>query len=206
MLLIEIFLRCFRMSVFLQTGRYAMTIGENIRRLRKVRGLTLKELGDMIGVSESYIRAYESGRRNPKPASLQTLADALGVNVEVLKNSEVNGVSAMHQLFQMYRNFGGALFETKDDDGNDCVAIRFNSLMLMQSWFQRYKKYEEDVQKADKIKNVKERKEALEKAYREFDWWMDIYPVTDPYPQLVEAQKKHDAIMDQIGLNPKNSD
>ena len=23
---------------------------------------------------------------------------------------------------------------------------------------------------------------------------------------LVEAQKKHDAIMDQIGLNPKNSD
>lgn len=194
------------MSVFLQTGRYTMTIGENIRRLRKARGLTLKELGDMIGVSESYIRAYESGRRNPKPASLQTLADALGVNVEVLKNSEVNGVSAMHQLFQMYRNFGGALFETKDDDGNDCVAIRFNSLMLMQSWFQRYKKYEEDVQKADKIKNVKERKEALEKAYREFDWWMDIYPVTDPYPQLVEAQKKHDAIMDQIGLNPKNSD
>ena len=72
------------MSVFLQTGRYAMTIGENIRRLRKARGLTLKELGDMIGVSESYIRAYESGRRNPKPASLQTLADALGVNVEVL--------------------------------------------------------------------------------------------------------------------------
>lgn len=90
-------------------------------------------------------------------------------------------------------------------NGNDCVAIRFNSLMLMQSWFQRYKKYEEDVQKADKIKNVKERKEALEKAYREFDWWMDIYPVTDPYPQLVEAQKEHDAIMDQIGLNPKNS-
>ena len=34
-----------------------MTIGENIRRLRKARGLTLKELGDMIGVSESYIRA-----------------------------------------------------------------------------------------------------------------------------------------------------
>ena len=77
MLLIEIYLRCFHMSVFSQTGRYAMTIGENIRRLRKARGLTLKELGDMIGVSESYIRAYESGRRNPKPSSLQTLADAL---------------------------------------------------------------------------------------------------------------------------------
>ena len=112
----------------------------------------------------------------------------------------------MHQLFQMYRNFGGALFETKDDDGNDCVAIRFNSLMLMQSWFQRYEKYEEDIQKADRIKNVKERKEALEKAYREFDWWMDTYPTTEPYPERIEAQKKHDELMDQMGLNPKNSD
>lgn len=145
--------------------RYIMTVGENIRRLRKARGMTLKQLGDEIGVSESYIRAYESGRRNPKPSSLQALADALGVNVEVLKNSEVNGIFAMHSLFQMYRNFGGALFETKDDDGNDCVAIRFNSLMLMHSWFQRYQKYEEDIRKADKIKNVKERKEALEKAF-----------------------------------------
>ena len=181
-----------------------MTIGENIRRLRKARGLTLKELGDMIGVSESYIRAYESGRRNPKPSSLQTLADALGVNVEVLKNSEVNGITAMHQLFQMYRNFGGTLFETKDDDGNDCVAIRFNSLMLMRSWFQRYETYEEEVRNADRIRNVKERKEALEKAYQDFELWMDTYPISDPFPELVEAQKKHDAFMDQIGLNPKN--
>ena len=183
-----------------------MTIGENIRRLRKARGLTLKELGDMVGVSESYIRAYESGRRNPKPSSLQTLADALGVNVEVLKNSEVNGISAMHQLFQMYRNFGGALFETKDEDGNDCVAIRFNSLMLMQSWYERYEKYEEEVRRADEIKNVKERKAALEKAYQDFDLWMDIYPVSESFPERVEAQKKHDVFMDQIGLNPKNPD
>lgn len=40
----------------------------------------------------------------------------------------------------MYRNFGDALFKTKDDDGNGCVAIRFISLMLMQLWFQRYEK------------------------------------------------------------------
>ena len=55
----------------------------------------------------------------------------------------------MHQLFQMYRNFGGALFETKDDDGNDCVAIRFNSLMLMRSWYERYEKCEEEVRRAE---------------------------------------------------------
>ena len=34
-----------------------MTVGENIRRIRKQRGLTLQQLGDEIGVSEAYIRA-----------------------------------------------------------------------------------------------------------------------------------------------------
>lgn len=57
-----------------------MTVGENIRRLRKERGLTLRELGDKVGVSEAYIRAYESGRRNPKQKSLEALAQALAVN------------------------------------------------------------------------------------------------------------------------------
>ena len=57
-----------------------MTIGENIRRIRKERGLTLKQLGDEVGMSEAYIRAYETGRRNPKLKSLEALANALHVN------------------------------------------------------------------------------------------------------------------------------
>lgn len=48
-----------------------MTTGENIRRIRKERGLTQKQLGELVGASEAYIRAYESGRRNPKPSSLE---------------------------------------------------------------------------------------------------------------------------------------
>ncbi len=48
-----------------------MTVGENIRRIRQERHLTQRQLGEMVGASEAYIRAYESGRRNPKPASLE---------------------------------------------------------------------------------------------------------------------------------------
>jgi toxin-antitoxin system, antitoxin component, xre family len=89
----------------------------------------------------------------------------------------------------LYRNFGGALFETKDEDGNDCVVIRFNSLMLMRFWYERYEKYEEEVRRADEIKNVNERKAALERAYQDFDLLMDIYPVSESFPERVEAQK-----------------
>ena len=65
-----------------------MTVGENIRRIRQERNLTQRQLGEMVGASEAYIRAYESGRRNPKPSSLEKIADALSVNPEVLANSD----------------------------------------------------------------------------------------------------------------------
>lgn len=41
-----------------------------------------------MGACEAYIRSYESGRRNPKPKSLETIAKALAVNVEILTSSD----------------------------------------------------------------------------------------------------------------------
>ena len=87
-----------------------MTTGENIRRIRKERGLTQKQLGELVGASEAYIRAYESGRRNPKPSSLEKIAKALAVNPEVLANSDFDGIKAMHRLFQVFRQYDGHLF------------------------------------------------------------------------------------------------
>jgi len=76
----------------------------------------------MVGASEAYIRAYESGRRNPKPSSLATIANALSVNTEVLANSDFDGIKAIHRLFQIFRQYDGHLFECQDKDGNDIVS------------------------------------------------------------------------------------
>jgi predicted transcriptional regulator len=44
---------------------------EDIREFRKEFGLTQKELGDLLGVSQNYIFMLESGLRNPgKPLML----------------------------------------------------------------------------------------------------------------------------------------
>ena len=136
-----------------------MTVGENIRRIRQERGLTLKQLGNMVGVSEAYIRAYESGRRNPKLKSLEALAQALAVNVEVLTNSDFDDIKAMHRLFQVFRQYDGHLFECKDQDGNDMVAVSFGTLSLMRSWCDRYEEYMKEVEKCNSIKDVKKRGE-----------------------------------------------
>ena len=54
-------------------------IGERIRQLRKEKGFTQKQLGDLCSMADSAIRRYESGRQNPKKETLQKIASALGV-------------------------------------------------------------------------------------------------------------------------------
>ena len=181
-----------------------MTIGENIRRIRKERGLTLKQLGDAVGVSEAYIRAYESGRRNPKQQSLEALATALHVNVEALTGADFDGVKAMHRLFQIFRQYSGEIVEYTDDDGNERIAVSFGSLLLMTSWADQYKKYQQEIKECEKIKDVSQKAQALLDAEKEFDWWMDVYPEREVWKERLAIQKRHDQVMDFLGLNPKN--
>ena len=153
----------------------------------------------MVGVSETYIRAYETGRRKPKIKSLEAIAQALAVNVEVLTNSEFDGIKA----FQVFSQYDGQLFEYQDKDGNDMVGIRFGTLPLMNSWLDRYNQYMQEVEECNKIKDVKKRGEALLKAEADFNLWMDIYPESEPFPMNLQMQNTHDEFMDKMRLNPR---
>ena len=63
---------------------------ENLRRLRKAKGLTQKELGEMCDVSESMIGLIETGNRKPSYELLLKLGEALGCNVDDLMRGEKN--------------------------------------------------------------------------------------------------------------------
>lgn len=52
-------------------------LGENIRKLRKHRGLTVVELGEKIGRSSNVIACYERGEYFPPPAMLAKLVVVL---------------------------------------------------------------------------------------------------------------------------------
>ena len=60
-----------------------MTVGENIKKLRKQKGLTQKQLGSLCEpkIGESTIRKYELGLLNPKIETIRRIADALGVYI-----------------------------------------------------------------------------------------------------------------------------
>lgn len=180
-----------------------MTVGENIRRIRQERHLTQKQLGEMVGASEAYIRAYESGRRNPKQTSLEKIANALAVHPEILTNSDFDDTKAIHRLFQIFRQYDGSLFEYHDKDNNNIVGISFGTLSPMQSWLKRYEKYVDEIRKCDEIKNIKERGEALLKAEADFNLWMDIYPESEAEAQQAQPkfQETNDKIMDKKERN-----
>ena len=56
-----------------------MTIHENIRRIRLEKHMTQKQVARACGTADAYIRAYELGKYNPKPATVSKIAKALGV-------------------------------------------------------------------------------------------------------------------------------
>ncbi|MBJ8113077.1 helix-turn-helix transcriptional regulator [Bacillus cereus group sp. N6] len=55
-------------------------IGEEIRSLRKSKGLTLMQVAEMTDVSQPYLSHVETGKRNPSPETLSKISNCLGVS------------------------------------------------------------------------------------------------------------------------------
>ena len=64
-----------------------MPIGEKIKHWRVQKGLSQKELGDQIGMSQQQIGQYETGTRTPKQETLLKIAKALGVHLRDLADN-----------------------------------------------------------------------------------------------------------------------
>jgi len=64
-----------------------MPTGSRIKEIRKQKGLTQKQLGDLCGMADSAIRRYENGNANPKIETLKKIAAALEVPVSLLDDT-----------------------------------------------------------------------------------------------------------------------
>ena len=66
-----------------------MSIGENIRRIRKDKKLTQKELGEKLeGISQQQIGQWENGIKIPKLETIQKIATALEIPMFDLINMD----------------------------------------------------------------------------------------------------------------------
>lgn len=58
-----------------------------IKELRKEKGLTLKQMGQLLNMLDSTLSQYENGRRKPKEEMWQKLADFFDVSVPYLRGA-----------------------------------------------------------------------------------------------------------------------
>lgn len=59
-----------------------------MRELRKQKKITMKQLGVLVGCSESAISQYETGKREPDFETLLKIAEYFGVSTDYLLNTE----------------------------------------------------------------------------------------------------------------------
>jgi transcriptional regulator with XRE-family HTH domain len=61
------------------------SFGEYIRRQRELHELTMRQLADMVGISNPYLSQIERGLREPSERVLEAIADNLEMSAETLK-------------------------------------------------------------------------------------------------------------------------
>ena len=59
-------------------------LGENLKRVRAKKKLSQGALARLLEVNKGYISNIENGNKNPTLATIQRLADALGVSADEL--------------------------------------------------------------------------------------------------------------------------
>jgi transcriptional regulator with XRE-family HTH domain len=59
-------------------------MGDRLRRARQARGMSLRRLAEVLGVSPSLISQVETGRAKPSVNTLYALASELGISLDVL--------------------------------------------------------------------------------------------------------------------------
>jgi transcriptional regulator with XRE-family HTH domain len=61
------------------------TFGEFIRHQRELQDLTMRQLADLVGISNPYLSQIERGLREPSERVIEAIADNLEMSAETLK-------------------------------------------------------------------------------------------------------------------------
>jgi len=87
-------------------GAMLKAFGKNLKKLRKAKGLTQQQLGDLANINYKFYGDVERGLKNPSSVVIYKLANALGVSVsEILKveecqSTEVDMLKEVEKLFE----------------------------------------------------------------------------------------------------------
>ena len=159
-----------------------MAIGERIRFLRNLKGMTQKYLGIQVGFPEKTadirMAQYESGSRTPKADLVNELAKFFDVSTQALNVPDIESYfGVMHTLFTLEDLYGirignidGELFIKLDKGMGANYATMFD---MFYAWNEQ----------AEKLKSGEITKE-------EYDHWRYNYPKYDTTQKIVKISSQ----------------
>jgi len=167
-----------------------MAIGERIRFIRNLRGITQKALGLAIGFSEKTadirVAQYESGTRSPKEKYTLGIANALNVSPLALDVPDIDtDIGLAHTLFALEDLYGIQIHELS---GEVCLRLDKSRAETCLSMFDLFKVWYKE---AKKQKNGEITKE-------DYDQWRYNYPEGDSSYRRVPSIEFSDAMVKGI--------
>jgi len=169
-----------------------MAIGERIRFIRNLRGMTQKYLGMAIGFDEKTadvrMAQYESGTRTPKADLTATLANTLDVSPKSLDLPDIDtDIGLMHTLFALEDLRGLQIGEI---DGEVCLRLDKSRGMTYVGMLDMLTAWQRE---ASKLK-------AGEITKEQYDQWRYNYPQFDTSQiwAKVPSQELSDYLIDAL--------
>ena len=169
-----------------------MAIGERIRYIRNLRGMTQKWLGMAIGFDEKTadvrMAQYESGTRTPKENYVAVIANILDVRPQALDLPDIDSyIGLAHTLFALEDVYGIQIVEI---DGEVCLRLDKSKEAHYLSMFKLFNAWH---QEAAKLKNGEISRE-------EYDRWRYRYPEFDTTQRWVKipSEELSDALVNAL--------
>ena len=146
-------------------------VGKKIRAYRDFRGFSQIQLAELSGINVGTIRKYELGIRNPKPEQLEKIAAALGLNVSIFLDFNIETVGdVLSLLFAIDDSVNLSLSETE----NKKIILDFDNPMMQdffKKWCQFKNVYEKEKAEILSIEDEDKRQEELDKLNATQEEW-----------------------------------
>lgn len=104
-----------------------VSIGENIKRLRKLKGITQEELSDVLHISYQAISKWENGLAQPDISILPTVANYFGVTIDELFGFKLDSLNSKERFMQFMVNNGMLKVNMEHNGSNNEVKISINT-------------------------------------------------------------------------------
>jgi len=171
-----------------------MAIGERIRYIRNLRGMTQKWLGTAIGFDEKTadvrMAQYESGTRTPKENLINALARTLDVRPEALDLPDIDSyVGLAHTLFALEDLYG---LKIDSIDGELCLTLDKTKGTTYLHMYEIFKAWQQQAEKLDDG----------EISMDEYNAWRYKYPELDTTVRRVKipSQELSDYLIEKMKI------